>query len=117
MMRVTTGGTRKFHESIGTIGAQIRSTRVERRIVTNTAESPQKTIIVANVRNITPIPPGVKPPSAFHQQLREKGENFRYVLVLEGDEWKVVEVWNLMMGSRQLYNYPTPEYPSFVPPQ
>jgi hypothetical protein len=117
MIQLTAGATRKFYESIGTLIAANRRTQLERKILTTTPESPQRTIIVANVRNVTPIPPGMKPPSPFVQQLREKGENFRYVLALEGSEWRIVEVWNLAMGSRQLYGQSSPDYPAFVPPQ
>jgi hypothetical protein len=93
-----------------------RRTKLERRIVSNTQESPHRAVIVANIRNVTPVPKGAKPSAALVRQ-RKKGEDFRYVLALDASQWKVLEVWSLSMGPRLLYVPSGAEYPAFVPPQ
>ena len=79
-------------------------------------ESPRRAVIVANIRNVTPVPRGAKPSAALVRQ-RKKGEDFKYVLALDGTQWKVLEVWSLSMGPRLLYAPSAAEYPAFVPPQ
>jgi len=116
MLEITTGRTRQFHQSVQSLIEQRRRTKLERRIVSNTQESPQRAVIVANIRNVTPVPKGAKPSPALVSQ-RKKGEDFKYVLALDAGRWKVLEVWSLSMGPRLLYAPSAAEYPAFVPPQ
>lgn len=116
MLEITAGRTREFHQSVQSLIQQRRRTKLERRIVSNTQESPQRAVIVANIRNVTPVPKGAKPSPALVRQ-RKKGEDFKYVLVLDATQWKVLEVWSLSMGPRLLYAPSAAEYPAFVPPQ
>jgi hypothetical protein len=116
MMEITAGRTRQFYQSVRSVVEARRRTKLERRIVSNTQESPHRAVIVANIRNVTPVPKGAKPSAALVRQ-RKKGEDFRYVLALDASQWKVLEVWSLSMGPRLLYVPSGAEYPAFVPPQ
>jgi hypothetical protein len=116
MMEITAGRTRQFYQSVQSVVEARRRTKLERRIVSNTQESPQRAVIVANIRNVTPVPRGAKPSPALVRQ-RAKGEDFKYVLALDATRWKVLEVWSLSMGPRLLYAPAAAEYPAFVPPQ
>ncbi|HJT60664.1 MAG TPA: hypothetical protein VJ797_03210 [Burkholderiales bacterium] len=116
MLEITAGRTRQFHESVQSLIQQRRRTKLERRIVSNTQESPQRAVIVANIRNVSPVPKGAKPSPALVRQ-RKKGEDFKYVLALDATRWKVLEVWSLSMGPRLLYAPSAAAYPAFVPPQ
>jgi hypothetical protein len=116
MMEITAGRTRQFYQSVQSVVEARRRTKLERRIVSNTQESPNRAVIVANIRNVTPVPKGAKPSPALVRQ-RKKGEDFKYVLALDASRWKVLEVWSLSMGPRLLYAPAGAEYPAFVPPQ
>src|SRR5688500_8475453 len=116
MMEITAGRTRQFYQSVRSVVEARRRTKLERKIVSNTQESPQRAVIVANIRNVTPVPKGAKPYAALVRQ-RKKGEDFKYVLALDATRWKVLEVWSLSMGPRLLYAPSAAEYPAFVPPQ
>jgi hypothetical protein len=116
MMEITAGRTRQFYQSVQSVVEARRRTKLERKIVSNTQESPQRAVIVANIRNVTPVPRGAKPSPALVRQ-RKKGEDFKYVLALDATQWKVLEVWSLSMGPRLLYTPFAAEYPAFVPPQ
>jgi hypothetical protein len=116
MMEITAGRTRQFYQSVQSLIQARRRTRLERRIISHMQESPQRAVIVANIRNVTPVPKGAKPSAALVRQ-RKKGEDFRYVLALDATQWKVLEVWSLSMGPRLLYAPSAAEYPAFVPPQ
>ena len=117
MIEITTGQTKKFHETVRAAAEELRQTKLERKILKITQETPERAVIMANVRNVTPIPVGAKPPSPVAAQMREKGEDYKYVLILEGSQWRVLEVWSLFMGSRLLYAPFTAEYPAYVPSQ
>lgn len=117
MIEVTTGRTRKFHETVQAAVQEHRQTRLERKIVKAAQESPERAVITAKIRNVTPIPAGVKPPSPTAAQMRKKGEDYRYVLVLEDGQWRVLEVWSLFTAPRLLYAPFAAEYPAYVPPQ
>lgn len=116
MVEITAGRTRQFYESVQSLIQERRRTQLERKIVSSKQESPQRAVIVANIRNVTPVPRGVKPSSSLVRQ-RERGEDYKYVLALDGTQWKVLEVWSLSMGERLLYAPSAAEYPAFVPPQ
>jgi hypothetical protein len=117
MIEMTAGRTRKFYQTVQAAVQEHRQTRLERKIVKTAQDSPERAVITANIRNVTPIPAGVKPPSPSAAQLREKGEDYRYVLVLEDGQWRVLEVWSLFVAPRLLYAPFTAEYPAYVPPQ
>jgi len=117
MIEVTAGRTQKFYQSIQALAESDRQTKLERKIISTTQESAQRAVVLANIRNVTPIPPGAKPGSPSLAQRRQKGEDYKYVLTLDGSQWKVLEVWSLFMGSRQLYGQAGPDYPVYVPPQ
>jgi hypothetical protein len=116
MMEITAGRTRQFYQSVRSVVEARRRTKLERRIISHMQESAHRAVIVANIRNVTPVPKGAKPSPALVRQ-RKNGEDFRYVLALDGTQWKVLEVWSLSMGPRLLYVPSGAEYPAFVPPQ
>jgi len=117
MMDITAGKTRQFYASVEAYIQSDRQTKLERMIVSTVQEAPGRVVIVANIRNVTAIPAGIKPPSPMHAEWREKGEDYKYVLVLDGAQWKVLEVWTLKIAPRMQFEQIGPEYPAFVPPQ
>jgi hypothetical protein len=117
MIGMTAGATRQFFENIEASIREDRQTRLERRILNIVQDSPERATIVANIRNVTPVPVDAKPPSRQLARLRETGEDYRYVLIRAENRWKVLQVWSLYMGERLQYDPEVPTYPAFVPPQ
>lgn len=86
-----------------------------RDIVEVKVESDSRAVILATVRNTTPVPAGAEAPKKFMEQEREKGERFRYILEKDKDGWKVAEIWDweeyITKGWRK--RYPTDRTPSY----
>jgi len=68
-----------------------------RTVKAESQESPTRVVIIANVRNVTPPPPGVVPTTAQLAE-RNRGRDYKYVIEKFGDEWKLAEVWVLPQG-------------------
>lgn len=63
-----------------------------REIVTANVETESRAVIMATIKNATPLPAGV-PLDAKAQEQREKGSPYKYVLEKDDKGWKVAEVW------------------------
>jgi hypothetical protein len=68
-----------------------------RTVKAESQESPTRVVIIANVRNVTPPPPGVVP-TAFQLAERNRGRDYKYVIEKFGDQWKIAEIWDLPSG-------------------
>lgn len=55
-------------------------------------ESESRAVIVAVIKNTTPIPAGAEM-SKLDEKLRTEGERFRYVLEKSQADWRVSEIW------------------------
>ncbi len=75
-------------------------------------DSDTRSVIVAKLRNVTPPPKDVQLTNS-QQQIRDRGELFRYVMVREPDGWKVGEVWALagppIYQARKYYDSVSPQ--------
>lgn len=63
-----------------------------RDIVEVKVESESRAVIIANIKNSSPIPSGATV-TKFDQEIRENGEKFRYVLEKTSSVWRVAEIW------------------------
>lgn len=63
-------------------------------------ESESRAVVIANIRNTTPIPAGAQP-DKYDTERREHGELFRYVLEKSGTSWQIAEVY--MRDELRLY--------------
>lgn len=111
MGQLSTAGAKEFFASI----PQRLSTSVERTILEVTLETPTRVAVLVNIKNTTPIPNDAKP-TPVQIEMRRKGRDFRYVIVKEGDTWKISEVWALDDNvHRNIYQRMLPVYPAVAP--
>ncbi|TAK91980.1 MAG: hypothetical protein EPO06_01815 [Burkholderiaceae bacterium] len=111
---VSTGDMRKYFEAFQPSSFEV----LERSIRSLKPETDTRVIAIVNIKNITPVPDGARP-SAREIKVRERGCDFKYVLVREDGSWKIAEVWRLepaesYMPMRRLYEPLPPLYPSTV---
>lgn len=78
-----------------------------RDIVDVKVESESRAVIVAVIKNSTPIPTGGEM-STFIEQRRRDGERYKYVLEKSNDGWRVAEIW-------AWETYPKPDWYKKVP--
>lgn len=123
MEELTEGETKKYFSNFQPGPLTILS----RKVISKVEESAFRVIIVANVKNVTPIPAGVSP-AASDVARREAGQDFKYILEKKNDEWRILEIWALHtpgikipglpnIPSLMFQKYkelPTPYYPSAV---
>lgn len=64
----------------------------ERDIVEVKVESESRAVVLAVIKNVTPIPVGADI-SAREEKQRREGDRYRYVLEREKEGWKVAEIW------------------------
>jgi hypothetical protein len=87
----------------------------ERQIEKVQQESETRAVVLARVKNVTPIPPGAQP-SEFEKELRDQGFYFRYVVERTEGGWKVARVFRYDATSkdwREAYEVPSsPMYPA-----
>jgi hypothetical protein len=55
-------------------------------------ESESRAIVIAVIKNTTPLPAGAEV-SKFDEERRRDGERYRYVLEKDASGWKVSEIW------------------------
>ncbi len=65
---------------------------IGRTILQANIETETRAIVIAEVKNETPIPPGATP-TATELKVRSEGERVKYVLEKNGSSWQVAEVW------------------------
>lgn len=63
-----------------------------REIMTANVETESRAVVMATIKNVTPLPAGVQL-DAQAQERREKGSPYKYVLEKDNTGWKVAEVW------------------------
>lgn len=63
-----------------------------RDIVEVKVESDSRAVILAVVKNVTPIPAGADV-TKFDEEKRRDGERYRYVLERDQTGWRVAEIW------------------------
>lgn len=97
-----------------------RETAIEsfnRDIASVEVETESRAVIVATIRNTTPIPEGAEL-SRYDEERRRDGERYRYVLEREGDGWLVAEVWAYRDyrkdWDKMIPSDPTPMVPSLT---
>ena len=91
---------------------------LERQIDEVTLVTIDQVIVLVTIRNITAIPTDARPTKAQLNE-RELGRKFKYVLVLDGKDWKVSEAWKLggpepFMYDRMLFETLPSHFPSDV---
>ncbi|MCX7173762.1 MAG: hypothetical protein NT159_07530 [Proteobacteria bacterium] len=64
-----------------------------RDIIDVKVESESRAVIVALIKNTTPVPAGAEV-SKFEEQYRRDGERYKYVLEKSQAGWRVVEIWS-----------------------
>lgn len=62
-----------------------------REILEVKQETESRAVVLARVKNITPIPPGAEL-TDFDKKRRRDGEVYRYIFEREGDGWKLVQI-------------------------
>jgi hypothetical protein len=87
--RVTTATFKKAEEQPSRDGADT----FQRDVIEVKVESDTRAVILTNIRNTTPIPPGAEA-SRSQLQERETGNRYRYVMDKDKDGWKVAEIWD-----------------------
>jgi hypothetical protein len=65
--------------------------RFSREIVEAKQETDSRAVVVARVRNVTPLPEGATLTDS-EAEARREGEVFRYIFEREGQEWKLVQI-------------------------
>jgi hypothetical protein len=117
---LTRGKPKRYYEAFAAFRAYDIAPRLERRITSRREESAARVVIEANIRNVSPIPPGAQS-TPFLVKMREAGEDYRYVLTREGERWHVLEVWKLWTGvmapTEQYDSLPQMLFPAHIPPQ
>lgn len=63
-----------------------------REIVTANVETESRAVVMATIKNVTPLAAGVQL-DPKDQERREKGTPYKYVLEKDNTGWKVAEVW------------------------
>ncbi len=63
-----------------------------RDITSVDVETESRAVIVARIRNTTPLPTGAAL-SDYAKQARETGDQYKYVLEKDSTGWKVAEIW------------------------
>lgn len=66
--------------------------RFSRDIVSVSTETESRAVVIAVIRNATPVPEGAEP-SKYDEDARRNGDTYRYVLERSSNEWKVAELW------------------------
>jgi len=90
--------------------------KYSRDILQATVETESRAVIVAHIKNATPLPADAQL-SKSQQSTREKGERVKYVLEKEKDSWKISEVWVWNEYSNSFIKRRpdnTPNYPVYV---
>ena len=64
-----------------------------RDIVDVKIESESRAVIIANIKNSTPIPPGAEL-SKYQEQSRNEGDKYKYVLEKSQPGWQIAEIWD-----------------------
>lgn len=90
MEELTEGETKKYFSNFQPRPLTILS----RKIISKVEESTSRVIIVANVKNVTPIPADASP-AASDIARREAGQDFKYILEKKNNEWRILEIWSL----------------------
>ena len=112
MAKVTTGEVREFYIKY----EPVEYPKYRREILSVNQETQSRAVALVKITNIAPIPRNAEPTSKDLEE-REKGEQFRYVLESDGNEWKVAEVslfQNYLGGWRGLYRIDKPSVPKHV---
>lgn len=65
---------------------------IGRTILQANIETETRAVVIAEIKNETPIPPGATP-NATELKMRSEGERVKYVLEKNGSAWQVAEVW------------------------
>lgn len=77
----------------------------ERDIREVRVETQSRAVIVARIRNTTPIPPGAVE-DEYTRRSRKNGETYRYIFARGKDRmWKLEDVWSVddVLGDRSIY--------------
>ena len=65
-------------------------------------ESESRAVVVAVIKNTTPIPAGAEM-TKYDEERRRDGERYRYILQRDSGSWRVAEIW-------EWETYPTPKW-------
>lgn len=70
-----------------------RSETYSRDIIDVKVESESRAVIIALIKNSTPIPAGAEP-TKFDEERRANGDRYRYILERDKASWRVSEIWD-----------------------
>ena len=83
-------------ESVARTFADVESPSVtetfSRDILEVKVESDSRAVVVAVLKNTTPIPQGAEV-TKFDEERRRDGERYKYVLFKDQSGWRVAEIW------------------------
>lgn len=111
--KVTSGAAHRYFDALKDFPDEV----LDRHIDQVSDGRGGQAIALVTIKNVSAIPADVKPTEAQLRE-REQGRKFKYVLVADGKDWKISEVWMLggpepYMGDRMLFE----TLPSYFPSQ
>ena len=114
MISITTGPAKKYFEALRNPEPEV----FERTITDVSYESPDRSVILVTIRNVTPIPKDAMPAQGDVEK-RARGSDFRYVFVRDNAEWKLSEIWSVPTGRfplrpTMIFQFLPSNYPSDV---
>lgn len=112
IQKVTTGTARQYFSNLRDAPRDV----LDRHIDGISREKDGRVVVFVTIRNVTPIPADAEATEAKRQK-RERGQKFRYVLVAEGNDWKIAEAWTYgdpMMPDRMLFEILPGPFPAEV---
>ena len=90
MNRVLTGSLASDPKNIASAAIQIEL--FSREIIEVTNQTASRAIIIANIKNVTPVPPDMQP-EPFQLEERKNGKLLKYVLEKVDDGWRVARIY------------------------
>mgnify|MGYP000157851375 CR=1 FL=1 len=81
--------------------------RFQRDILEVKVETPTRAVVLALIKNTTPIPEGAEV-TDYARSERENGGRVKYVLSGDGKAWKVAEIWTLGYKDSQTFEKSSP---------
>ena len=112
--KVTAGAAQRYFAALKDQPSEI----LERHIDEISVAAGGQVVALVTIKNVTPIPADARPTQAQLQE-RARGRRFKYVLVVDGNDWKVSEVWRLggpepYMSDQMLFETLPSSFPSQV---
>lgn len=89
-----------------------------RDIISIDVETESRAVVVARIRNTSPIPQGAEL-TRYDEDARRNGDQYKYVLEQDDEEWRVAEIWEQRSYPEQHWEKllpadPKPSVPTFT---